>query len=158
MLEVNQKAPDFELQKLHGSTEHFFAESKLSLITFYKFSCPTCQLALPYIQKIYEAYGDAFHFAAIAQDGPEKTEEFAKEYKLTIPILMDQEPYPVSRQYKLESVPSIFLVNPDRTIRYAGQGFVKEELSNLADILAEKSSRPQIDLFGNDNVPEFKPG
>ena len=136
----------------------YAGDGKLSLITFYKFSCPICQLALPYIQKIYEAYGDAFHFAAIAQDGPEKTEEFVKEYRLTIPVLMDQEPYPVSRQYKLESVPSIFLVNPDRTIRYAGQGFVKEELSNLADVLAEKSSRPQIDLFGNANVPEFKPG
>ena len=159
MLEEKQIAPDFELQKLHGKGEHFFADDgKLSLITFYKFSCPTCQLAMPYIQKIYEAYGDAFHFAAIAQDGPDKTEEFAKEYKLTLPILMDQEPYPVSRQYKLQSVPTIFLVSPDRTIRYAAEGFVKEEFSNLADTLAEKSSRPQIDLFGNDKVPEFKPG
>ncbi len=159
MLDVNQIAPDFELPKLGGGTPRFYPEdAKLSLITFYKFSCPICQLALPYIQKMYEAYGDAVHFAAVAQDGLEKTEEFVKEYKLTLPVLMDLEPYPVSRQYDLQSVPSIFLVYPDKTIRYAGQGFVKQELLNLADVLAEKTARPQIDLFENDNVPEFKPG
>jgi peroxiredoxin len=159
MLDVNQIAPNFELPKLQGGTERFYPDDgKISLITFYKFSCPTCQLTLPFIQKMFEAYGDAFHFAAIAQDGFEKTNEFVNEYKLTLPVLLDQEPYPVSRQYDLQSVPSIFMVSSDGKIRYAGQGFVKEELSNLADVLAEKSGRSQIDLFENANVPEFKPG
>jgi peroxiredoxin len=159
MLQVNQIAPDDELPRLSGGTATIYlGDGRLSLITFYKFSCPTCQLTLPYIQKMYDAFGNTFHFSAIAQDGLEKTEEFVKQYNLTLPVLLDQEPYPVSRKYELVSVPSIFLVNPDRTIRYAGEGFVKEELSNLADILAEKSAKPQIDLFGNDNVPEFKPG
>jgi len=39
-----------------------------------------------------------------------------------------------------------------------GEGFAKQELLNLADVLAEKSGRPQIDVFGNDDVPEYKPG
>jgi peroxiredoxin len=159
MLDVNQIAPEFELPNIRGGVQHFYpADSKLSLITFYKFSCPICQLTLPFIQKMYEAYGEAFHFAAIAQDGPDKTNDFVNEYKLTLPVLLDREPYPVSRQYDLQSVPSIFLVDPDRKIRYAGQGFVKQELLNLADVLAEKSNRPQLDLFENADVPEFKPG
>jgi peroxiredoxin len=159
MLDVNQIAQNAELPKLNGGSIQLYpGDGKLSLVTFYKFSCPTCQLTLPYIQKMYEAYGDAVHFRAVAQDGPEKTTEFAKQYNITMPILLDQEPYPVSRQYGLVSVPSIFLVNPDQTIRYVGEGFVKQELLNFADVLAEKSSKPQIELFGNEHVPELKPG
>jgi hypothetical protein len=115
-------------------------------------------MILPFVKTIFNVYGDAFFFAAIAQDGPEKTSEFRKEFNITMPALMDTPPYPVSNTYRITTVPSIFLVNPDHTIRFADRGFVKQDLLNLADVLAEKSMRPQIDLFGEAEVPEFKPG
>lgn len=159
MLQENQTAPDFTLPVFGGGNSHLYErEGKTALLIFYKYNCPVCQLALPFLQKIYDAYGDAFYFTAIAQDGQEKTEGFRNEYNISIPTLMDMEPYPVSRQYGLESVPSLFLLDPDNRIRYAGEGFNKQELLNLADILAEKSGRTQIDLFGHANVPEYKPG
>jgi peroxiredoxin len=159
MLKEKQKAPDFELPALTGESQKLFTDdNKMTLITFYKYNCPTCQLALPYMQRIYEAYGDAFRILAVAQDGPERTSDFVKDYKLTMPVLMDEAPYSVSQKYGLEVVPTIFLMNSDHTIRYAGDGFVKQDLLNLADVLAEKSGRPQIDLFGSDPVPEIKPG
>ena len=159
MLQVNQIAPDFSLPGFRDGIERFnTVEGRFSLLVFYKFSCPTCQLALPYIQKMYEVYGDDIRFFAIAQDDREETEEFVREYGLTMPVLLDEPPYAVSRQYQIVSVPSIFLVNPDHTIRYSGDGFVKQELMNLADVLAEKSGKPQIELFGSEAVPEFKPG
>lgn len=159
MLLENQQAPEFELPAFDGGKSGLRdADGKIAVLVFYKFSCPTCQLALPFLQKIYDAYGDAFYFVLIAQDDREKTAAFREEYKLTIPTLLDLPPYPVSRSYELVSVPSIFLIDPDRRIRYSGEGFVKQELLNLADILAEKSRRPQIDLFAGENVPEWKPG
>jgi len=160
MLQTNQTAPDFQLPKFGGGTSSFHSESngQISVLAFYKFSCPVCQLTFPFLQKIYEAYGNSFYFVAIAQDPADKTEDFRKQYGITIPTLMDVSPYPVSQEYGLEIVPSIFLVNPDHTIRYSGEGFAKQDLLNLADVLAEKTGRPQIDVFGNANVPEFKPG
>lgn len=159
MLQEKQTAPDFTLPVLGGGDSHFYSQDdKTAVLVFYKFNCPTCQLTLPFLQKIYEAYGDAFYFVAIAQDPPDKTADFQKQYRITMPLLMDMNPYPVSRDYGLESVPSIFLVNKDRTIRYAGEGFAKQELMNLADVLAEKSGRTQIDLFAYANVPDYKPG
>lgn len=159
MLQENQIAPDFTLPAFGGGTSCLYDRSgKMALLVFYKFSCPVCQLALPFVQKIYNAYGDAFYFVAIAQDGPEKTQGFLSEYKITMPVLMDMEPYPVSRQYGLETVPTLFLLDPDNRIRYAGEGFVKQDLLNLSDILAEKSGRTQIDIFEHARVPEFKPG
>lgn len=159
MLLENQLAPDFELPAFEGGKSGLGdAGGKTSVLVFYKFSCPTCQLALPFLQKIYDAYGDAFYFVAIAQDDREKTVVFREEYGITIPTLLDLPSYPVSRNYQIVSVPSIFLIDPDRRIRYSGEGFVKQELLNLADILAQKSGRPQIDLFAYANVPEWKPG
>lgn len=159
MLKENDVAPDFSLPRLaNGKEQLYSSDGRLTFLVFYKFSCPTCQLALPYINKIYEAYGNDVRIFAIAQDNAEKTEQFAKDYGLTLPLLLDESPYPVSRQYQLVSVPSIFLINPDHTIRYSGEGFVKQELMNLADVIAEKTGKPQIELFGSESVPEFKPG
>ena len=159
MLKENDVAPDFGLPRLASGNEQLYSnDGRLTFLVFYKFSCPTCQLALPYINKIYEAYGNDVRFFAIAQDNAEKTEQFAKDYGLTLPLLLDETPYPVSRKYQLVSVPSIFLINPDYTIRFAGEGFVKQELLNLADVIAEKAGKEQVEIFGNDSVPEFKPG
>ena len=158
MLNEGQIAPDFTLPQFNNGSHRFYDSQQTAVLIFYKFSCPTCQLALPFLQKIYEAYGDGFYFVAIAQDDPEKTAQFRKDFGITIPTLMDVAPYPVSRLYGLVSVPTIFLIDPDHRIRSAGEGFVKQEILNLADVLAEKSGRPQIEVFGNEEVPEFKPG
>ncbi|MCI0446646.1 TlpA family protein disulfide reductase [bacterium] len=159
MLNINDIASDFSLPRLANGKERLYSDDgRLTFLVFYKFSCPTCQLALPFINRIYEAYRNDIRFFAIAQDGAEKTQQFVTDYRLTLPVLLDESPYPVSRQYQLVSVPTIFLINPDHTIRYSGEGFVKQELLNLADVVAEKSGKPQIELFGSENVPEFKPG
>jgi peroxiredoxin len=159
MLKTHQIAPDFTLPVFGNGESHYYgAQDKLSVLVFYKFSCPTCQLALPFLQKIYDAYGDVQYFVAIAQDGPEPTEQFRREYRITMPTLMDLSPYPVSKKYKLVSVPSLFLVGIDHKIIYSGDGFVKQDLLNLADVLAEKTGRPQIDVFEAIPVPEMKPG
>ena len=159
MLRAPQIAPDLTLPLFGGGESHFYDNTgKLAVIIFYKFSCPTCQFAFPFLQQIYDAYGDAFYFVAIAQDGPELTEGFRERFGISIPTLMDLPPYPVSRSYEIVSVPSIFLVESDHRILYSEHGFVKQEFLNLTDLLAEKSGRSQIDIFGDADIPEFKPG
>lgn len=159
MLQAKQKAPDFKLPIFGGGQSHFYdQQGKTAVLVFYKYNCPTCQLTMPFLQKIYDAYGDAFYFVAIAQDDADKTQAFQKEYGVTMTTLLDMSPYKVSSAYGLETVPSIFLVDPDHTILFSGEGFVKQEILNLADILAEKSGRTQIEVFEDVNVPEMKPG
>ena len=158
MLNEGDIAPDFTLPQFNNGPHRFYDSQQAAVLAFYKFSCPTCQFTFPFLQKIYEAYGDAFYFAAIAQDDSEKTAQFRKDFGITIPTFMDVPPYPVSNLYGLISVPAIFLIEPDRRIRYAGAAFVKQEILNLADVLAEKSGRPQIEPFANMDVPEIKPG
>jgi peroxiredoxin len=151
MLDVNQIAPDFL---------NFYqtAGDRNSVLLFYKFSCGTSRFTFPFLQKIYDAYGAFLYFTAIAQDNAEQTANFREELGLTIPILLDEDPYPVSRSYGIHTVPSIFLVDPERRIRFSSYGFVKQDILNLADILAEKSNAEQIDVFGSAEVPDIKPG
>jgi len=159
MLEVNQIAPDFTLPAFGGGESHFYQEAKgQSALIFYKFSCGTCRFAFPFLQKIYEAYGDAFYFKAIAEDDAEATAKFREELGITIPTLLDLPPYSASTAYGLHTVPSILLVRPSHEITFASYSFVKQDFLNFADILAEKSDRPQIDVFREVEVPEIKPG
>ena len=159
MLDVNQVAPDFTLPKFEGNEYHFYdIPAETSVLIFYKFSCGTCRFTFPYLQKIYDAYGDVLNFAAIAEDSREATEKFRQDLRISIPTLLESPPYPVSAVYQLETVPSIFIVDKSHTIRFATYSFVKQDLLNLADILAEKTGLSQIELFGDEEVPEIKPG
>jgi len=159
MLNVNQIAPDFKLPEFYGGDYHFYdIPSEVSVLVFYKFSCGTCRFALPFIQQIYDAYGDALNFRAIAEDDREATQKFREDLAISIPTVMDLPPYPVSTAYGLQTVPSIFIVDSSHTIRFATYSFVKQDILNLADVLAEKTGRQQIDLFAELEVPEIKPG
>jgi peroxiredoxin len=151
MLDVNQIAPDFL---------NFYetAGARNSVLIFYKFSCGTSRFTFPFLQKIYDAFGQFVYFTAIAQDNREQTAKFREELGITIPILLDDAPYPVSRAYGIHTVPSIFLVDPEHKTRFSSYGFVKQDILNLADILAEKSGASQIDVFESVEVPEIKPG
>jgi peroxiredoxin len=160
MLDVNQIAPDFQLPQLNNGNIQFYEASyaRNSVLIFYKYTCGTSRFTLPFLQQIYEAYGEHFFFTAIAQDPAESTINFREELKITIPTLLDVEPYTVSRTYGLHTVPSIFLIDESHKILFSTYGFVKQDLWNLADILAGKSNRPQLDLFASADVPELKPG
>lgn len=159
MLDVNQIAPNFTLPGLDDGSIHFYeAAGGDSVIVFYKFTCGTSRFTFPFLQSIYEAYGDAIFFAAISQDNTEQTKQFREDLKITMPFLLDLPPYPVSRQYGLHAVPSIFLIDQNRKIRLVSYGFVKQDILNLADLIADRTGRPQIDPFESIEVPEIKPG
>ena len=58
-LERGTTAPDFNLQAMDG--KQFSLREALArgpvLAAFFKISCPTCQYALPFLQRIYGFYG-----------------------------------------------------------------------------------------------------
>lgn len=158
MLKAGKVAPDFTLPFFDGGVSNLYSAGKTAVLIFYKFSCPVCQFTFPFLQKIYETYGDAFYFVAIAQDPAEKTIPFRETFGITVPTLMDLQPYPVSNTYRIETVPSIFLVNEDHKIDTSFEGFDKKQLERLSDSLAHKSGLPRIALFQGLSVPELKPG
>src|SRR5215470_16274167 len=119
-LSVGSKAPDFELNDVHGRSYRLseaLALGPVALI-FYKTSCPTCQFTFPYIQKIFERAGKARGWTlwGISEDDEDETREFVKQQGLTFKVLIDEYPYPVSAAFGIEFVPGIFLIRPDGKI------------------------------------------
>ncbi|HEU0120240.1 MAG TPA: TlpA disulfide reductase family protein [Bryobacteraceae bacterium] len=122
------------------------------LLVFFKISCPTCQLALPYLQRLADEGG--LRVVAISQDDPEGTAEFQEAFGTRMEVVFDNAAngYAVSNAYGITTVPAMFLVEPGGRIAWLNEGFVKADLAALA-------LRWGVDLFpSGDRAPEWKPG
>ena len=154
MLRANEKAPEFELPGVGGGQSSLLQilSNGRALLAFFKVGCPTCQLTFPFLDRI--AKGGNLQVAGISQDSPSATRDFRERLGVTFLTLLDDSSagYPVSKAYQLTNVPTLFLVDPDRTILSAEHGFSKAELTDLG-------RRAGVEVFtAVDNVPEFKPG
>src|ERR1700692_3302268 len=88
------------------------------LAAFFKVSCPTCQYAFPYLERIHQAHGGKkINVVGISQNDQRDTAAFLKEYGVTFPTLLDDpNGYAVSNAYGLTNVPSLFLIGQEGQI------------------------------------------
>src|SRR5579864_7895151 len=104
-LAVGTKAPEFALKTLDGkrfSLAELLAQGPV-VLAFFKESCPTCQYAFPFLQRLQQAYANkGVALIGISQNKAVDTAAFVKEFGVTFPILLDeQDAYPVSNAYGL---------------------------------------------------------
>src|SRR5947207_4191837 len=133
MLGPGQRAPDFDLRDVHGRTQslHDLVKSGPVLVAFFKTTCPVCQLAFPFLDRIYRGQATpALSIFGVSQDDAEATREFTGEFGVTFPILFDtaESDYAASNAYRISHVPSVFLVEPDGVISWTMEGFDKNAL------------------------------
>jgi peroxiredoxin len=157
-------APGFSLKALDGrehSLQQLMQQGPV-VAAFFKVSCPVCQFTFPFLERIYKGYGgDNVTFLGISQDDARATKDFSKEFGTTFPMLLDekQEGYPASNAYGLTSVPTIFLIETDSTVKISCMGFDKKDLESIARGLAERKKIAPTSLFRPDeSVPAHKPG
>jgi len=118
------------------------------LLAFFKISCPTCQLAFPYLDRL----ASGVPVVAISQDDRIGTEQFRRRFHISMPAELDPSPYKASNLYGIRNVPSLFLVEPDGRISMAATGFSKAHLEQLGD-------RFEVPVFqAGEEVPIFRPG
>src|SRR6185312_6352272 len=128
-LEAGKQAPQFELPAMDGST--FSLQEALSrgpvLAIFFKISCPVCQYALPYFERIYKAYGGGkLTIVGISQNNHRDTVEFVRKFGVTFPVLLDDtNTFPVSNAYGLTTVPTAFWISEDGEIEISDVSWVK---------------------------------
>ena len=166
MTHVNagQAAPGFSLKGIEGQSYSLqeLRQRGPVLAAFFKISCPVCQFTFPFLQRLYERYGcDDVTFLGISQDDAKATAGFAKQYAITFPMALDEKEkgYPASNAYGLTNVPTIFLIEPEGTVRVSSMGFVKKDLEDIAANLAERRKIAPTALFrANESVPANRPG
>lgn len=161
-IQAGGAAPVFALAGVNGE-KHSLADALKKgpvLAAFFKVSCPVCQFTFPFLERMYESYGDGtVSFWGVSQDNAHDTKEFLDEYGVKFPTLIDADGYEVTKQYGLTNVPSIFLIQPDGNVHTASVGFAKKDLETIATEIANASAKtPQAPFRPGEKVPEYKPG
>ena len=161
-LKVGKAAPHFNLAATDGKKYSLQEGLKRGpvLAAFFKVTCPTCQYTLSFLERLYQQLrASGAQIWGISQDSVKDSRRFARDFSLTFPILVDDHPYPISSEFRLEEVPSIFLIGPEGSIAIACEGFVKQELLAMQKSLAQALSASLGALFQpGEKVPEHKPG
>jgi len=162
-LREGTKAPDFSLPTLDGGT--FSLRDALQrgpvATVFFKVSCPVCQYAFPFFERLRKAYGgEKVAIVGISQDDKPNTAAFLKEYGVTFPALLDDPAgYVVSNAYGLTNVPSWFLIAQDAEIKVSSVGWVRADVEDLNHRLADANRTSIRRLFRpGDDVRDYQPG
>jgi peroxiredoxin len=140
------KAPDFSLKGFGGQD--------------YSLNSLICQFTFPFLERVYKRYaGDNVTILGISQDDAKATQKFASEFSPTLPMAIDAKGYPTSNAYGLTSVPTIFLIGTDGSVKITSMGFEKKGLEDIAAALAEHRKIAPAALFlPSESVPAHKPG
>jgi peroxiredoxin len=163
-LEAGVQAPEIELQDLEGG-KFSLKEARQRgpvVAVFFKVSCPVCQFALPYFDRIFRAYSSSgkFTFVGVSQDNAKDTRAFNRQFGVSFPVLLDPAgKYAVSSDYGLTNVPTIFLISAEGEIEFSSVSWSKADVEQLGRRLANISDMPVEPLFrAEERVPEYKPG
>jgi peroxiredoxin len=159
---AGKAAPDFSLKTYDGKEYSLKALLQRGpvFISFYKNSCPVCQFTFPFLDRMYKRYGAGeTSFLGISQDNAKATKEFADEYGVTFPVLLDDPGYPVSNAYGITNVPTSYLIDTDGKVKLTCMGFNRKDLEVIAADLSQRHKIPPAALFRPDeSVPENRPG
>lgn len=162
-LTTGTAAPDFTLPTMDG--KQFSLQEALArgpvLAAFFKISCPVCQFAFPFLERIYRAYGNrSLTIVGISQNEKKDTAAFIKEYGITFPVLLDDTiTYPASNAYGLTTVPSIFWIAQDGEIEISSVGWLRQDIDEINRKAAQAVGEGSRPVFRpGENVPDFRAG
>jgi len=153
-LSEGKTAPDFSLPAMDGAT--FSLKDALAkgpvILAFFKISCPVCQYAFPYLERIYKSYGGKnVTIVGVSQNDGKDTVRFNKEFGVTFPVLLDDtRSYPVSNAYGLTNVPTTFWIGQDGGIEVASVGWSRKDMDAINALAAQ--------ALGGKLMPIFQPG
>ena len=116
--------------------------------------CGTTRLLLPYVQRLHERRGPGSSVVLILQDDAATARDFLKELALDLPVRLEPEPYALSRELALTTVPTLFLVSPAGLIERRSEGFQRAAVEDLAQRLGVKEPF----FFTGDAAPALRPG
>ena len=133
-LKTGTSAPDFTLPTMDG--KHFSLREALArrpvLAAFFKISCPTCQYAFPFLQRIYEdTRKNADHRRHLAKR-KEGNCDIHEAIWADLSRCFWTIPAPTcSNAYGLTNVPTIFWIARDGEIEVSSVGWVRKDVEEI---------------------------
>src|SRR6476469_2947141 len=122
---------------------------KKAVVVIFETDCPTCQLALPYLNALKQ---DSVQVIGLSQDDERSTREFVGQLKISYPVELDPG-LKISRAYDPHNVPTFYLLNENGQVQQTLVGFDKQGVNELAAALGHPPIAP-----ADDGAPAWKPG
>lgn len=115
-------APDFTLDTLDGNKVTLSElRGKAVVVNFWATWCLPCRVETPALEKSYEQYRDSgvviLGVNLTNQDLISEVNSFVQEFKLTYPILLDNDGRVSGTLYQVRGLPTTFFVNREGVIR-----------------------------------------
>jgi hypothetical protein len=112
--------------------------------------CKTTRQTLPFIDRIHKDGGRA---VAMMQDSPAAAGAALAKLGLTLPFFSETDPYKLSIDLGIVTVPTLLLIEADGTVSLTSEAFRRPDIEAFA--LRLGAPKPVI---ANDTMPGFKPG
>jgi peroxiredoxin len=121
---TSKPAPNFVLKDIHGNEINLAQfKGKPVLINFWATWCGPCKQELPSMQRLHDtsSKNGEIQIIAISIDrfNIDRVNEFAKQFNLSFPILLDKG-RKAQKSYYIRGLPTSYLVDADGTL----QGFI----------------------------------
>lgn len=158
---VGHNAPPFSLATPDGNSISLASALHKGpvVLAFFKITCPVCQFAFPFLERLHKLFSENASVLAISQDDARDTRDFLTEYNLSFSALLDEEGYPVSNAYGLTNVPTLFLIDSSGKVLVSSVGFVRADLETISELLAQYFHYSPVGLFHpGEVIPGYKPG
>jgi peroxiredoxin len=122
---LGSPAPDFDLPAQSGAKRASLAnaEGKVALVDFWATWCEPCRVSFPHYEALAKKFESDVVVVGVSEDDePDGIQAFAKETGATFALAWDANKT-VAAGYRPESMPTIFIVDQHKLVRYVHSGF-----------------------------------
>jgi len=156
-------APDFSLMGIDGREYRLSQALKQGplLTVFVKTTCPACDLVMPYLIRLAEAYRrEGWQLWVVSQNVAESSRQYAQRFGASFPVLVDEpEEWAVSHAWDPPATPTLFLIGRDGRVETVTWGFNKADLNEMAERIARHLGEPpKLVAQRDDGNPDVRPG
>jgi len=162
-LPEGSQAPDFALMGVDGKEYRLSQALKEGplLAVFVKTTCPACDLVMPYLKQLSEAYQrDGWQLWVVTQNDADASRQYARRFGAPFPVLVDEpEDWAVSRAWDPPATPTLFLIDREGRVEAITWGFSKADVNEMAERIARYLGEPAMLVARpDDGNPDARPG
>ena len=131
------------------------------VLGIYKSSCQASKTIFPLLERLHDRYGTmGLTVLGVSQDSANIARSFTRRTGVTFPLLIEGTDYPITRALDVTFTPTVYLIQPDWTIAFAAEGFLRDQINDLGDTVQCLLYAPRTSLIPETkpDVPFFVPG